>query len=169
MIPYIDHWLDAWAAWRKDRDLKLGFSSRSPIHRMMTAHAETSKRKYRQKRYMLAVGSGEGVRLVQRHTDAMYAKETQSFQPQRVEDNPLCEAMELAVCDLPGQLRDVVMIKYVSQFSDQTGAKLAGFSKGYYQSRVDCAHYGLDGWLRAKHPALVTKVQAEIQPQGRVG
>lgn len=169
MIAYIDHWLDAWAAWRNDRTLRLGFSSRSPIHRMMTAHAETSKKTYRQKRYLIAIGKDDKARLVVRHTDSMYAKETVTFTPQKVEDNPLCEAMELAVCDLPGQLRDVVMIKYVSQFSDQTGASLIGFSKAYYQTLVNYAHHGLDGYLRAAKPGLVAKVKAEFPAEGRAG
>ena len=160
MINYIDCWLDAWASWRKDRDLKLGYDSRSTIHKMMTAHAETSKKRYRQKRHVIALGEGDEARTAVRHTEPMYAKETVTFAPQRTEDNPLCEAMELAVCDLPIQLRDVVLIKYVSQFSDPTGAALTRFSLAYYKTLVNYAHHGLDGYLRAAKPELVMKVRA---------
>ena len=163
MIAYIDRWLDSWALWRRDRDLsRLGYASQSPVYRMMTSHAETKKTGYAQKRHVVTLHGG---RKVARHTDPMRCVGTPSFQPQRTDDNPMCEAMELAVCDLPGNLKDVILIKYVSQFSDQTGANMMGISKGGYQNLVNYAHHGLDGWLKAAHPALVIRVRLEA-PQG---
>lgn len=159
MIKYIDSWLDAWAIWRKDHTLNLGYATRSPIYKMMQGHAETTTKNCRRRRQLIVLDDKR--RVVRRHTDPMYSKATVTFNAPKIEDNPICEAMELAICALPNQLRDVVMIKYVSQFSDVNAAYILGFRKTYYQTLVNYAHHGLDGWLRALHPAMVIKVQLQ--------
>lgn len=160
MLAYIDRWLDQWADWRRGDVLNLGHSSRSPVHRMMTTNAATTKKTgHRPRRQVLRLGD----RLVERHTDHMRATETRPAISQSIEGNPRCEMMDRAVCSLPNTHFEVVRLKYAAQIPDIGAAAILRVSEKTYRNMIDQAHFGLDGWLKGHYGNEAKAAMVEIE------
>jgi len=77
MIDHMNPWLDKWAEWSILGKERLGHSSTSPVHKMMTSNAATtSKLKHRSQRHLMAMGEGENVRYVSQDIQPMRCVES---------------------------------------------------------------------------------------------
>ena len=157
-MEYLEPWLESWAKWRVSDRVSLGHASSSPIHRMMTEHAETSGKKYRRRRQVLTVG----LATIARHVDPVHGKPARSYRAESIEDNLHCEMMDAAVSQLEPRQQDALMLKYAVRFDDRTSAATMRVSYASYRLLVKMAMFFLDGWMRARHPEMVTSAALVI-------
>jgi len=154
MISYLDPWLDKWAAWSRSGKERLGFASQSPIHRMMTSNAATTTAaKARGKR------NSQHMRCVESTSKRVHGA---------VQDDPISEMMEEAVCQLRDKrFREAILLKYGHKFDDETSAKTMGCSRATFKSYLNLAHESLDTYLRAvfgvKHGEVVIELEFLIK------
>jgi len=161
MLSHIDYWLDVWANWSRGRsDNGLGSSSSSPEYRMMTENKDTtSKFKHRGSKHMLNVGTEQHKRFVQRDIDHMRCVESRGKYRESIPDNPVAEMMEDAVNHLRSPMfKDVILLKYQSQFGTPVCANLMKISKGKFLIMLGQIHESLDTYLRAHNPEQVHEV-----------
>ena len=161
MIAYIDTWLGVWGEWSAGNSERLGHSSQTPIHKMMTTNAATtSKLKYRRQRQLIRIGN----RYFERHIEPMRGKESVGKRVILTADNPIAEAIDKAIAQLREErLKKAVIYKYLLGFNNKTSAAMMKMDARTFERRVNLAHYCLDMYLHLKYPELIKNLNPAMQ------
>ena len=174
MIAYIDIWLDVWGEWSVSNSENNGYSSQTPIHKMMTTNAATtSKMKYRRQRQLIRIGN----RYFERHIEPMRGKESIGKRVILTADNPIAEAMDKAIGQLREErLKEIIEVRYKPETKDpeqKLTNKILAHSMGMgvraFEGRINLAHYCLDQYLVLQYPDLVENlsIQKEFDKSAR--